>query len=291
MSTKNLVNAREILEKANLYNYAIAQINICNLEWAKWVLESAQESNTPLIIAVSEAGVRHMGGYLTVYSMVNALMADLNITVPVALHLDNGTFEGCQKALEAGFTSVMYNGIKLDYETNVSQTTQLSNLCHEHDAALEIEIGCIGNYEGESTDEPIVNISQAKQLSGLVDSFAINCGSYSADYPENPELDFKLLVEINNEIKKPLTLRGINGFADPTMKKAVSLGVNKLNIATDLHLKFALKNREYISTAKDLDYRNKGYDIRQLFQYATSAIKKLCTEKFLLTSSFGAARK
>ncbi len=289
--SKNLVNAKEILDKANLYNYAIAQINVCNLEWTKWVLESAQETNTPIIIAVSEAGVRHMGGYLTVYSMVNALVEDLKLTVPVALHLDNGTFEGCQKALDAGFTSVMYNGIKLDYETNISQTSQLSKMCEEHNAALEVEIGCIGNFEGEYTDEPIVNISKAKQLLGLVDSLAINCGSYSADYPENPELDFKLLVEINNEIKKPLTLRGINGFSDATMKKAVSLGVNKLNIATDLHLKFALKNREYISTAKDLDYRKKGYDIRQIFQYASPAIKKICTDKFLLTSSFGAARK
>ncbi len=149
MRTKsNLVNAKDMLSKARLFNYAIAQININNLEWTKWILEAANETDTPVILGVSEGAIKYMGGYETVYAMVNAMVADLNITVPVALHLDHGTYEACQKALDAGFTSIMFDGSSLPFEENLAKSGEMVKLCKKYNASLEVELGGIGGTAG-----------------------------------------------------------------------------------------------------------------------------------------------
>ncbi len=287
----NLVTTKEILDRANLFNYAVAQINICNLEWTKWILEAAQETNTPVILGVSEAAVRYMGGYLVVFSMVNAMVEDLHLTIPVSLQLDNGSYEECEKALQAGFPSVMFNGANQPFADNLAQTSEMAKICKKYGASLEVEIGRIHACDENANLNSFINIEDAKQMAALdVDALAINCGSYSATAPKNLEFDYDMLVEIRNEIKKPLVLRGINGFSNDIIKKAISLGISKVNIATELQLTWADKTRQYFVSGKDLDYKTKGYDCRKVFKNATVAMKKLVSDKFKLLGSFGVAK-
>ncbi len=180
MKKSNLVNTKELLARAKLFNYAVAQINICNLEWTKWILETAQESNTPVILGVSEAAVRYMGGYNTVYAMVNAMVEDLALTIPVSLQLDNGSFEECKKALDAGFPSVMFNGSNQPFADNLAQTSEMIKICKKHNASLEVEIGRIHAYDENANDESFIVMQNAVQMAALdVDAIAINCGSYA----------------------------------------------------------------------------------------------------------------
>ncbi len=287
----NLVTAKELLDKANLFNYAVAQVNVCNLEWTKWVLEAAQETNSPIIIGVSESAARYMGGYLVVFSMVNAMVEDLHLTIPVALQLDNGSFEECKKALDAGFTSVMFNGTNQPFDTMMAETLEMSKYCKKYGASLEVEIGRIHAFDDNANSSSFIRMNDALELAALeVDAIAINAGSYAAAAPKNVQFDFDKLVEIQNEIKKPLVLRGVNGFSNDIIKKSISLGINKINIATDLQLLWAEKTRQYFVSGKDLDLKTKGYDCRKVFKNSTVAIKKLLSDKFKLLSSFGVAK-
>lgn len=293
-NNRNLVNAKEMLMNAKLFNYAIAQININNLEWAKWVIEVAHETNTPVILGVSEGAAKYMGGYNTVCSMVDSLIGDINTNVPIAIHLDHGTFEGCQKALEAGFTSVMFDGSKLPFEENMAKSAEMVKLCKKYDASLEVELGGIGGEEdGVVSNGFYANVEECKQIATLeIDALAVNYGSIHGIYPKDwSGLDFDLLVNINSEVKKPLVLHGGSGIPSDQIKKSISLGINKINVNTELQLAFADKMREYFVSGRDLDWKKKGYDPRKMFKFATPIIKKIIMEKFKLFGSFGVAKE
>ncbi len=285
-----LVNTKEMLANAKLFNYAIAQININNLEWAKWIIETAHETNTPVILGVSQGAAKYMGGYKTVYSMVNTLVGDLNISVPIALHLDHGNMEACKEALEAGFTSVMYDGSHLPFVENVANTYEIIKLCKKYDASLEVELGGIGGEEdGVVSDGFFANVDECIKMASLnIDSLAVNYGSIHGIYPKDWKgLDFDLLVKINNNVKKPLVLHGGSGIPVDQIKKSISLGISKINVNTELQLLFAEKMREYFISGRDLDMKKKGYDPRKMFKYVTPFIKRLIVEKFKLFGSFG----
>lgn len=295
MKNKNyLVNSREMLLNAKLFNYAIAQININNLEWAKWIIETAHETNTPVILGVSEGAAKYMGGYNTVYSMVNALVGEINTSVPIAIHLDHGSFDACKEALEAGFTSVMFDGSELPFEENMAKSAEMVKICKKYDASLEVELGGIGGEEdGVISSGFYANVEECKQMATLnIDALAVNFGSIHGIYPKNWEgLNFDLLVNINSEVKKPLVLHGGSGIPTDQIKKAISLGINKINVNTELQLVFAEKMREYFVSGKDLDLRRKGYDPRKMFKFVTPNIKKVIMEKFKLFGSFGTAKE
>lgn len=288
-----IVNAKDILQKAKLHNYAIAQININNLEWTKWILEAAQETNTPIIIGASKGAIKYMGGYEVVYQMTNSLVADLNITVPVVLHLDHGDYDACIDALKAGFSSVMFDGSSLPFEENLAKTYEMIKICKKYNASLEVELGGIGgNEDGVTSDGFFANIEECTQMAALeIDALAVNFGSIHGIYPKDwPGLDFDLLVKINANVKKALVLHGGSGIPNDQIKKSISLGINKINVNTELQLLFAQKLREYFISGKDLDLKAKGYDPRKMFKYVTPAIKKLCIDKFKLFGSFGVAK-
>lgn len=294
MNNKSLVNAKEMLMDAKMFNYAIAQINVNNLEWAKWIIETAHETNTPVILGVSEGAAKYMGGYNVVVNMINELVKNINTNVPIALHLDHGSLEGCKQALEAGFTSIMYDGSHLEFSENLSNTAQMVKLCKKFGASLEVELGGIGGEEdGKFSDGSFADVEECRQMAMLeIDALAVNFGSIHGIYPKNWEgLDFDLLVEINNNIKKPLVLHGGSGIPADQIKKSISLGINKINVNTELQLVFAEKMREYFISGKDLDLRKKGYDPRKMFKFATPAIKKVIMEKFKLFGSFGVAKE
>ena len=288
-----LVNTKEMLTSAKLFNYAIAQININNLEWAKWVIETAKETNTPVILGVSQSAAQYMGGYKTVYAMVNAMVGELNASVPVALHLDHGDLGACKEALEAGFTSVMYDGSHLPFLENVANTYEVIKLCKKYDASLEVELGGIGNEENnEASNNFFADVEECKKMGMLnIDSLAINYGSYHGIYPKDWKgLNFDLLVQINANVKKPLVLHGGSGIPMDQIKKSISLGISKININTELQLLFAEKMREYFISGRDLDMNKKGYDPKRMYKYATPFIKRLVVEKFKLFGSFGVAK-
>ncbi len=289
----NLVNAKDMLSKAREFNYAVAQININNLEWTRWVLEAAEETKTPVILGVSEGAAKYMGGLDTVFSMANAMVGDLNISVPVAIHLDHGTYEGCKKALEAGFTSVMFDGSSLPFEENLALSGDMVKLCKKYGASLEVELGGIGGTEdGVTSNGSFANVKEVVTMAGLdVDAIAVNYGSIHGIYPKNwGGLDYDLLATINQKVDKALVLHGGSGIPEGDIRKSISLGINKINVNTELQLVFASKIREYVNSGKDLDMKGKGYDPRKFFKFAAPAVKDVCVGKFKLFGSFGVAQ-
>lgn len=285
-----LVSAKEMLTKAREGKYAVGQFNINNLEWTKTILLTAQELNSPVILGVSEGAGKYMGGFKTVSGMVNGLLEGLNITVPVALHLDHGTYEGCYKCIEAGFSSIMFDGSHYPIAENVEKTTELVKICNEKGLSLEAEVGAIGGEEdgvigmGECADP-----NECKSIADLgVTMLAAGIGNIHGKYPANwPGLSFETLAAVKEKVgDMPLVLHGGTGIPEDMIKKAISLGVAKINVNTECQLAFAAAVRKYIEAGKDLE--SKGFDPRKLLAPGCDAIKETVREKIEL---FGSANK
>lgn len=286
-----LVSAKEMLEKARDGKYAVGQFNINNLEWTKAVLQTAQELNSPVILGVSEGAGKYMTGYKTVSAMVKAMIDELKITVPVALHLDHGTYDGCYKCIEAGFSSIMFDGSHYPIAENVEKTTELVKVCGEKGISLEAEVGSIGGEEdgvvgmGECADP-----DECKQVADLgVTMLAAGIGNIHGKYPANwAGLSFETLAAIKEKTgDMPLVLHGGTGIPADQIQKAISLGVAKINVNTECQLSFAEATRKYIEAGKDLE--GKGFDPRKLLAPGTDAIKATVKEKMELFGSVGKA--
>lgn len=286
-----LVSAKEMLQKAKAGHYAVGQFNINNLEWTKAILLTAEECKSPVILGVSEGAGKYMTGYKTVVGMVNGMLEELNITVPVALHLDHGSYEGAKKCIEAGFSSIMFDGSHLPFEENVEKTKELVAICNEKGMSIEAEVGSIGGEEdgvvgmGECADP-----KECKAIADLgVTMLAAGIGNIHGKYPENwAGLQFDVLDDIQKLTgEMPLVLHGGTGIPEDMIKKAISLGVSKINVNTECQLSFAEATRKYIEAGKDLE--GKGFDPRKLLAPGTEAIKATVKEKMEIFGSIGKA--
>ena len=286
-----LVSAKEMLQKAKAGHYAVGQFNINNLEWTKAILLTAEECKSPVILGVSEGAGKYMTGYKTVVGMVNGMMEELNITVPVALHLDHGSYEGAKKCIEAGFSSIMFDGSHLPFEENVEKTKELVAICNEKGMSIEAEVGSIGGEEdgvvgmGECADP-----KECKAIADLgVTMLAAGIGNIHGKYPENwAGLQFDVLDDIQKLTgEMPLVLHGGTGIPEDMIKKAISLGVSKINVNTECQLSFAEATRKYIEAGKDLE--GKGFDPRKLLAPGAEAIKATVKEKMEIFGSIGKA--
>lgn len=286
-----LVSAREMLNKAREGKYAVGQFNINNLEWTKAILLTAQENQSPVILGVSEGAGKYMGGYRTIVGMVTGLIQDLNITVPVALHLDHGSYEGALKCIEAGFSSVMFDGSHYPIDENVAKTTELINLTNDKGLSLEAEVGSIGGEEdGVVGTGDIADPAECQRIADLgVTMLAAGIGNIHGKYPDNwAGLAFDALENINTATGTvPLVLHGGTGIPEDMIKKAISLGVAKINVNTECQLAFAAATRKYIEEGKDL--QGKGFDPRKLLAPGYQAIKDTVKEKMELFGSIGKA--
>ena len=286
-----LVSAKEMLEKARAGKYAVGQFNINNLEWTKSILLTAQELNSPVILGVSEGAGKYMTGFKTVAAMVSAMIDELNITIPVALHLDHGTYEGCYKCIKAGFSSIMFDGSHYPIEENIEKTKELVKIAHAMGLSLEAEVGSIGGEEdgvvgmGECADP-----KECKAIADLgIDFLAAGIGNIQGKYPANWQgLNCEVLENVKKEVgDMPLVLHGGTGIPADMIKKAISLGVAKINVNTECQLSFAAATREYIEAGKDL--QGKGFDPRKLLAPGAEAIKATVKEKMELFGSVGKA--
>lgn len=288
-----LVSAKDMLNKAKAGHYAVGQFNINNLEWTKAVLLTAQELNSPVILGVSEGAGKYMAGYKTVVGMVNGMLEELKITVPVALHLDHGGYEAAKECIEAGFSSIMFDGSHLSIEENIQKTTELVKVCNEKGLSLEAEVGSIGGEEdgvigaGECADP-----NECKQIADLgVTMLAAGIGNIHGKYPANwAGLSFETLDAISKLTgDMPLVLHGGTGIPEDMIKKAISLGVAKINVNTECQLSFAEATRKYIEAGKDLE--GKGFDPRKLLAPGFDAIKATVKEKMELFGSVDKANE
>ena len=286
-----LVNAKEMLTKAKAGHYAVGQFNINNLEWTKAILLTAEELRSPVILGVSEGAGKYMCGYKTVVGMVNGMLEELGITVPVALHLDHGSYEGAKKCIEAGFSSIMFDGSHYPIEENFAKTKELVAICEEKGLSIEAEVGSIGGEEdgvvgmGECADP-----DECKMIADLgVTMLAAGIGNIHGVYPENwPGLSFETLDAIQEKTgAMPLVLHGGTGIPDEMIQKAISLGVSKINVNTECQLVFAEATRAYIEAGKDR--QGKGFDPRKLLAPGTEAIKAKVKEKMEIFGSVGKA--
>ena len=286
-----LVSAKEMLTKAKEGKYAVGQFNINNLEWTKAILQTAQENNSPVILGVSEGAGKYMGGWDAVVGMVNGLLKDMKITVPVALHIDHGTYEGAKAVIEAGFSSVMFDGSHYPIEENIDKTKELVKIAHAMGLSLEAEVGSIGGEEdgvvgmGECADP-----KECKAIADLgIDFLAAGIGNIHGKYPANWQgLNFEVLENVKKEVgDMPLVLHGGTGIPADMIKKAISLGVAKINVNTECQLSFAAATRKYVEEGKDL--QGKGFDPRKLLAPGAEAIKATVKEKMELFGSVGKA--
>lgn len=286
-----LVSVEEMLTKAKAGKYAVGQFNINNLEWTKAILLTAQELNSPVILGVSEGAGKYMCGYKTVVGMVNGMLEELNITVPVALHLDHGSYEGAKACIEAGFSSIMFDGSHYPIEENVEKTKELVGICKEKGLSIEAEVGSIGGEEdgvigaGECADP-----NECKMVADLgVTMLAAGIGNIHGKYPKNwAGLSFETLAAVQEKTgTMPLVLHGGTGIPEDMIKKAISLGVSKINVNTECQLAFQEATRAYIEAGKDLE--GKGFDPRKLLAPGTEAIKATVKEKMELFGSVGKA--
>jgi len=286
-----LVSAKEMLVKARAGKYAVGQFNINNMEWTKAILLTAQELNSPVILGVSEGAGKYMCGYKTIVGMVNGMIEELGITVPVALHLDHGSYEGAMKCIKAGFSSVMFDGSHYPIEENIAKTTELVKLTNELGLSLEAEVGAIGGEEdgvvgtGECADP-----NECKMIADLgVTMLAAGIGNIHGKYPANwAGLSFETLAAVSEKTgDMPLVLHGGTGIPADMIKKAISLGVSKINVNTECQLAFQEATRKYIEAGKDLE--GKGFDPRKLLAPGFEAIKATVKEKMELFGSVGKA--
>ncbi len=285
------VNLKDMCRQAKEGHYAIGHFNINNLEWTQAILQAAEESRSPVILSSSEGAGKYMGGFPVVAAMVKALIETMNITVPVALHLDHGTYDGCLKCIRAGFSSIMFDGSKYDIEENKQKTSILVNAAHINGLSIEAEVGAIGGEEdgvigmGECADP-----SQCAEIAELgVDILAAGIGNIHGKYPANwAGLQFDVLEKVQKATGGiPLVLHGGTGIPDDQIKKAISLGVSKINVNTDCQLAFADATRKYIEAGKDLE--GKGFDPRKLLAPGKAAIVELVKQKMELFGSAGKA--
>lgn len=285
-----LVNAREMLLKAKKEKYAVGQFNINNLEWTKAILLTAQECNSPVILGVSEGAGKYMCGYKTVVGMVKGMIEELSITVPVALHLDHGSFEHALKVIEAGFSSVMFDGSHYSIDENIEKTKEVIRLAHEKGLSVEAEVGSIGGEEdGVVGGGEVADVNECKMIADLgVDMLAAGIGNIHGKYPANwSGLRFDVLEQISEATSPmPLVLHGGTGIPADMIQKAISLGVSKINVNTECQLSFAEATRKYVEAGKDLE--GKGFDPRKLLAPGTEAIKATVKEKMEL---FGSVNK
>lgn len=291
MEAYMLVTAKEMLEKARDGKYAVGHFNINNLEWTKAILQTAEELRSPVILGVSEGAGKYMTGFKTVVGMVNGMLEEMKITVPVALHLDHGTYEGCLKCIDAGFSSIMFDGSHYPIEENVEKTKELIRICREKGMSLEAEVGAIGGEEdgvigmGECADP-----NECKMIADLgVDMLAAGIGNIHGKYPANWKgLSFETLAAVKEKVgDMPLVLHGGTGIPEDMIKKAISLGVAKINVNTECQLVFADATRKYIEAGKDLE--GKGFDPRKLLAPGAEAIKATVKTKMELFGSVGKA--
>ena len=285
-----LVNATEMLKKAKAGHYAVGQFNINNLEWTKAILLTAQELNSPVILGVSEGAGKYMCGFKTVTAMVDAMVNELGITVPVALHLDHGSYEGALKCIEAGFSSVMFDGSHYGIEENIEKTKEIIALAHSKGISVEAEVGAIGGEEdGVIGGGEVADPNECKMIADLgVDMLAAGIGNIHGKYPANWKgLRFDVLANIQELTgEMPLVLHGGTGIPADMIKEAISLGVSKINVNTECQLAFADATRKYIEAGKDLE--GKGFDPRKLLAPGFEAIKATVKEKMEL---FGSVNK
>ena len=286
-----LVNAKEMVKKAREGHYAVGAFNINNLEWTKAILLAAEETKSPVMLGVSEGANKYMTGYKVVAAMVKAMVETLNITVPVALHLDHGTYEGAKAALAAGYTSVMFDGSHYPFAENVEKTVEIVELAKKYNASVEAEVGSIGGEEdgvvgmGEFADQ-----EECKKIAALgIDMLAAGIGNIHGVYPANwPGLNFDVLEQIKDKCPgMPLVLHGGTGIPEDMIKEAISLGVCKINVNTECQLAFAAATRKYIEEGKD--QVKKGFDPRKLLAPGTEAIKELVKAKMAIFGSVGKA--
>ena len=286
-----LVSAKEMLDKAVAGHYAVGHFNINNLEWTKSILAVAQELQSPVILGVSEGAGKYMTGYKTVAAMVKAMLEEMKITVPVALHLDHGSYDGCLGCIEAGFSSIMFDGSHLPIEENVEKTQELVALAHKNGMSIEAEVGAIGGEEdgvvgaGECADP-----QECERIAKLgVDFLAAGIGNIHGKYPANWQgLNFDVLAAVQEKTGTlPLVLHGGTGIPEDMIKKAISLGVAKINVNTECQLSFADATRKYIEAGKDLE--GKGFDPRKLLAPGAEAIKQTVRDKMALFGSAGKA--
>ncbi|MGI6771058.1 MAG: class II fructose-1,6-bisphosphate aldolase [Acholeplasmataceae bacterium] len=277
-----LVSAKDMLKKAHKEGYAVAQININNLEWTQLVLKVAEELKSPVILGVSEGAAKYMGGFRLVMAMVRELHDSLKITVPVAVHLDHGTYEGALNALEAGFTSIMYDGSSLPFEENLKKTKEIVKLCHAKGVSVEAEVGSIGGEEdGVIGAGELADLEESRRMSKTgIDMFAAGIGNIHGPYPANWKgLNFERLREIQEVTGGiPLVLHGGTGIPVEMIQKSISLGVSKINVNTELQQAFAAATRKYIEDGKDL--QPKGYDPRKLLKPGVEAAANVVRDKF-----------
>ncbi|KWZ97117.1 MAG: class II fructose-1,6-bisphosphate aldolase [Anaerococcus vaginalis] len=276
-----LVNAKEMLDKAYENGYGIGQFNINNLEWTKAILETCEEKKSAVILGVSEGAAKYMGGFNVVAKMVEGLDKDLNITVPVALHLDHGTYEGAKKALDAGFTSIMFDGSHFPIEENIEKTKELVELCHSKNVSIEAEVGGIGGEEdGVVSAGELADPEECKKIASLgVDFLAAGIGNIHGVYPKDWQgLNFKRLEEIKDAVGNlPLVLHGGTGIPEDQVKKAIERGVSKININTECQIVFTEATRKYFEEGKDKV--GKGFDPRKVLKPGFEAIKDKVREK------------
>ncbi len=286
-----LVNVKDMLTKAVAGHYAVGHFNINNLEWTKAILETAEEMKSPVILGVSEGAGKYMGGFKTVAAMADAMVDSLGITVPVALHLDHGTYEGCLKCIEAGFSSIMFDGSSYPIEENVEKTKELVKICADKGMSLEAEVGAIGGEEdgvvgmGECADP-----DECKAIADLgVDLLAAGIGNIHGKYPENwPGLRFDVLESVKEKTGDlPLVLHGGTGIPADMVKQAINLGVAKINVNTECQIAFTAAVRKYIEEGKDLE--GKGFDPRKVLKPGVEGIKQVVRDKIELFGSAGKA--
>ena len=286
-----LVSAAEMLKKAKAGHYAVGQFNINNLEWTKMILQAAEENKSPVILGVSEGAGKYMTGFKTVAAMVSAMVEEMGITVPVALHLDHGSYEGAKKCIEAGFSSVMFDGSHYDIEENIQKTREIIELAHSQGISVEAEVGAIGGEEdGVVGGGEVADPDECKRIADLgVTMLAAGIGNIHGVYPENWQgLNFEVLEKIQEKTgTMPLVLHGGTGIPAEMVKKAITLGVSKVNVNTECQLAFAAATRKYIEEGKD--QQGKGFDPRKLLAPGTEAIKATVKEKMELFGSVGKA--
>ena len=286
-----LVSAKEMLTKAKAGHYAVGQFNINNLEWAKAILLTAEEMKSPVILGVSEGAGKSMCGYKTIVGMVNGMIEGLGITVPVAIHLDHGSYEGAYKCIEAGFSSVMFDGSHYPIEENIAKTKELVAVCNAKGLSLEAEVGSIGGEEdGVVGAGEVASPDECKMIADLgVTMLAAGIGNIHGKYPANwAGLNFDVLAKISEKVgDMPLVLHGGTGIPEDMIKKAISLGVSKINVNTECQLAFAAATRKYVEAGKDLE--GKGFDPRKLLAPGVEAIKATVKEKIELFGSAGKA--
>lgn len=281
-----LVNAKQMLTLANEQKFAIPHININNLEWIHAVLTAAQLAKSPVILGVSEGAAKYMGSYDVIVAMVKTLLNDLQISVPVCLHLDHGSYKACLEAIKAGFTSIMYDGSHEPFNQNISNTKTLVQLCEQHNLSLEVEVGTIGGYEdGNITSGELANLDDCIEISQLdIDFLAAGIGNIHGVYPPNWKgLDFELLTSIVKATNKAIVLHGGSGISDEMIKQAISLGVRKINVNTECQIAFSEAVKEYFLNNDIMT--NHHYDPRKYLKLGKQAIIDVCLGKMELFGS------